>query len=346
MTSLFRDEIYEQPNVIRRLVQDENEQIRRLAEKLKSKPPSYIIIGARGTSDNAATYAKYLFGMFNSISVGLAMPSLFTIYKMPPLMHDGLVIGISQAGQTPDVLSIFAEAKRQGVASVAITNKADSPMSLAADDTIDLNAGVEKAVPASKSYTAQLTAIAAIAAHWAGDSKLIRELDGLADLVQEVLTQESAAKAAAKKFANKNYLVVVGRGLNQCTASEVALKIKELAYMVAESYSAADFRHGPIAMLDNEFPVVAVAPQGMAEEDMSQMIGEIRQTNAELAVISNVDSLLAQCELPIRLPANLAEWLSPIVATIPGQLLALHLCLEKGYEPDRPRGLKKVTLTR
>ena len=346
MTSLFRDEIYEQPNVIRRLVQDENEQIRRLAEKLKSKPPSYIIIGARGTSDNAATYAKYLFGMFNQISVGLAMPSLFTIYKKPPLMHDGLVIGISQAGQTPDVLSIFAEAKRQGVASVAITNKADSPMSLAADDTIDLNAGIEKAVPASKSYTAQLTAIAAIAAHWAGDIKLIQELDGLADLVQEVLAQESAAKAAAKRFAKMNYLVVVGRGLNQCTASEVALKIKELAYMVAESYSAADFRHGPIAMLDDEFPVVAVAPQGMAEEDMSQMIGEIRQTKAELAVISNEDSLLSQCELPIRLPAGLAEWLSPIVATIPGQLLALHLCLEKGYEPDRPRGLKKVTLTR
>ncbi len=346
MTSLYKDEIYQQPEVIRRLVRDENGQIRRLAEQLKSEPPSYIIIGARGTSDNAATYAKYLFGMFNHIPVGLATPSLFTLYKQPPLMHGGLVIGISQSGQTPDVLSIFAEAKRQGVTSVAITNKADSPMAQAADHAIYLNAGLEKAVPASKSYTAQLAAIAAIAAYWSGEEPLIHELEGLADFAQEVISQEPAAEAAAKKFAKKNYMVVVGRGLNQCTASEIALKIKELSYMVAESYSAADFRHGPIAMLDEEFPAVAVAPQGMAAEDMSQMIGEIRQTNADLAVISNVESLLLQSDFPIRLPANLPEWLSPLIATIPGQLLALHLCLRKGYDPDRPRGLKKVTLTR
>lgn len=345
MKSLYEGEIYEQPDVIRGLVRDENGQIRRLVEQLKSKPPRFIILGARGTSDNAATYAKYLFGMFNRTPAGLAMPSLFTLYKKPPLMDDCLVIGISQSGQTPDVLGIFAEAKRQGVPSVAITNKADSPMARAADHTIYLNAGIEKAVPASKSYTAQLTAIACIAAHWGGDNRSIRELDGLADLAQEALAQEAAVKAAAKKFAKKNYLVVIGRGLNQCTASEIALKIKELSYMVAESYSAADFRHGPIAMLEDEFPVVAVAPQGMAEEDMSQMIKEIRQTNAELAIISNAENILSQCDLPIRLPTHLAEWLSPVIAIIPGQLLALHLCLEKGYDPDRPRGLKKVTLT-
>jgi glucosamine--fructose-6-phosphate aminotransferase (isomerizing) len=346
MTSLYKDEIYEQPDVIRKLVRDQNGQIRRLAEQLKSKPPSYIIIGARGTSDNAATYAKYLFGMFNHMPVGLAMPSLFTLYKQPPRMYGGLVIGISQSGQTPDVLSMFAEAKRQGVPSVAITNKADSPMAKAADHAIHLNAGLEKAVPASKTYTAQLTAIAAIAAHWCGDSALIHELDGLADDAQEVLVQEPAAQAAAKRFAKKNYMVIVGRGLNQCTASEIALKTKELSYMVAESYSAADFRHGPIAMLEDEFPVVAVAPRGMAAEDMTQMIEEIHQTNADLAVISNIEPVLSQCDLPIRLPTNLPEWLSPMIATIPGQLLALHLCLEKGYDPDRPRGLKKVTLTR
>ena len=338
MTSLYKDEIYEQPDVIRELVRDEKGQIRRLAEQLKSKPPSYIMIGARGTSDNAATYAKYLFGMFNHTPVGLAAPSLFTLYKQPPLMHGGLVIGISQSGQTPDVLSIFAEAKRQGVTSVAITNKANSPMAQAADHSIYLNAGLEKAVPASKSYTAQLTAIAAIAAYWAGEGRLIRELEGLAEFAQEVIGQEPAAEAAAKKFAKKNYMVVVGRGLNQCTAAEIALKIKELSYMVAESYSAADFRHGPIAMLDEEFPAVAVAPQGMAAEDMSEMIEEIRQTNADLAVISNSENVLSQCDLPIRLPTDLPEWLSPLIATIPGQLLALHLCLEKGFDPDRPRG--------
>jgi glucosamine--fructose-6-phosphate aminotransferase (isomerizing) len=307
MTSLYKDEIYEQPAVIRELVRDENGQIRRLAEQLKSKPPGYIIIGARGTSDNAATYAKYLFGMFNHSPVGLAAPSLFTLYKQPPLMHGGLVIGISQSGQTPDVLSIFAEARRQGVPSVAITNKVDSPMAQAADHAIYLNAGLEKAVPASKTYTAELTAIAAIAAHWCGDGNLIRELDGLADNAQEVLAQEPAALAAAKSFAKKNFMVVVGRGLNQCTATEIALKTKELSYMVAESYSAADFRHGPIAMLEDEFPAVAVAPQGMAAADMSQMIEEIRQTNADLAVISNMENVLSQCDLPIRLPTNLPE---------------------------------------
>jgi glucosamine--fructose-6-phosphate aminotransferase (isomerizing) len=344
--TLYHDEIFEQPEVIRRLVQDGNGQIRRIAEHLISNPPKFIIIAARGTSDNAATYAKYLFSMVNRTPVGLAMPSLYTLYNQPPLMADGLVIGISQSGETPDVLSVFMEARRQGVPSIAITNKAASPMAQAADLTIDLNAGPEKAVPASKTYTAQLTAIASIAAHWRGDPAQLLDLEELADLAQEVLTQESAAAAAAKRFAKKNYLVAVGRGINQCTASEIALKIKELSYMVAEAYSAADFRHGPIAMLEDGFPAVAVAPQGLAMADMRQMIAEIQHTDADLAVISNEETLLSQSDLPIRLPANLPEWLSPVVAPIPGQLLALHLCLEKGSDPDRPRGLKKVTLTR
>jgi glucosamine--fructose-6-phosphate aminotransferase (isomerizing) len=346
MSSVYEDEILEQPEVIRRLVRDENGQIRRIAEQLQAKPPSFMLIAARGTSDNAATYAKYIFGMFNHTPVGLAVPSLYTLYEQSPHMAEGLVVGISQSGQTPDVLSVFVEARRQGVPSVAITNKADSPMAQAADHTIFLNAGAENAVPASKSYTASLAAIACIAAHWMGDLTHIQHLDNLADLAQEVLAQKSAAAAVAKRFAKKNTLVAVGRGINQCTVSEIALKIKELAYMVSEAYSAADFRHGPIAMLDEGFPVVAVAPEGKAAADMSQMIEEIRDTGAEMAVISNVDSLLSQCELPVHLPRGLEEWLSPIVAAIPGQFLALHLCLAKGYDPDKPRGLRKVTLTR
>ena len=137
----------------------------------------------------------------------------------------------------------------------------------------------------------------------------------------------------------------MGRGFNHCTTFEIALKIKELSYMVAQAYSAADFRHGPIAMLEEGFPCVAIVPRGAALEDMIGMVAEIRQTKASLAVISNVEELLKQAEFPIQLPGDLPEWLSPVIATIPGQLLALHLALVKGYNPDAPRGLKKVTLT-
>ena len=345
MKTNFESDILEQPKVIRRLIAENSTYMADLAHYIRSKSPRFVLIAARGTSDNAAIYAKYLFGALNGVPVGLAMPSLYTLYKQPPDMRGGLVIGISQSGQTPDVLSILEEANRQKVPNLSITNERESPIAKLAEHTIILDAGKEVSVPASKTYIAQMTVLAQLAAHWNGDDQYLNALNQLGDLVEEVLTQHQPVKLVAKNFGDKNHLIVVGRGMNHCTTAEIALKIKELSYMVAQAYSAADFRHGPIAMLEADFPVVAVAPQGKALSDMKSMIDEIHETGANLAVISNVESVLEKCRLPVRLPTHLPEWLSPIVATVPGQLLALHLALIKGLNPDKPRGLKKVTLT-
>ena len=345
MTSILEKEIFQQPDVIRNLVTTKSTQIGSLADTLRKKPPRFILLAARGTSDHAAIYAKYLLSGINKIPVGLAMPSLFTLYHRTPILHDGLVIGISQSGQTPDVRAVLEEAQRQGVPTISITNAADAPIANLADYNIILEAEEERSVAASKTYTGQLTSVAMLSAYLSGDEKRIADLDNLDVYITEALSQKSVTKSIAERFSKKNHIAIVGRGYNHCTTHEIALKIKELSYMVAQPYSAADFRHGPIAMLETGFPVLAIAVKGKALSDMESMIESIRWTDADLAIMTNAPWLYKLTKTPIRLPEEMPEWLSPIVGTIPGQLLALHLSLAKGIDPDKPRGLKKITLT-
>jgi glucosamine--fructose-6-phosphate aminotransferase (isomerizing) len=345
MTSILEKEIYQQPEVIERLITKHSAEIGELADSLRKNPPRFVLIAARGTSDNAAIYSKYLFSGINRIPAGLAMPSLHTLYRVSPDMRDGLVIGISQSGQTPDVRAVLEAAQNQGVPTISITNAVDAPIESIADHTILLDAGEEKSVAASKTFTSQLTAVAMLAAFYSGDHKLIDELDMLPGNIQTVLEQRPVTQTIAKRFSKKNHVAIVGRGFNYCTSHEIALKIKELSYMIAQPYSAADFRHGPIALLETGFPVLAIAIRGKALSDMEDMIKAIRWTDADLAIMTNVNWLDKYNEDIIQLPEDMPDWLSPIVCTVPGQLLALHLSLEKGVDPDKPRGLKKVTLT-
>jgi glucosamine--fructose-6-phosphate aminotransferase (isomerizing) len=236
-------------------------------------------------------------------------------------------------------------AQQQGVPTIAITNTKDAPISAISDDTILMDVGDEKSVAASKTYTSQLTAVAMLAAYYSEDEQLITDLELLPEYTQAALDQWSAAQAISKSFATTNHAVIVGRGFNYCTTHEIALKIKELSYMIAQPYSAADFRHGPIAILEPGFPVLTIAMRGKALGDMESMIDEIRWTDANLAIMTNVDWLDHYSKNIIRLPEELPDWLSPIVCTIPGQILALHLALEKGLDPDKPRRLNKITLT-
>ena len=345
MTSYFEKEIFQQPEVIGNLVQTHSAQFKELADTLRENPPRFILIAARGTSDNAAIYAKYLLTGINKIPVGLAMPSLFTLYNQLPVLKDGLVIGISQSGQTPDVRAVLEEAQRQGVPTVSITNVPDAPIASIADHNIILDAQEEKSVAASKTFTGQLTAVAMLTAYLSGDRERIADLNLLPEYVQAALTQKSVTKTIAERFSKKDHIAVVGRGYTYCTIHEIALKIKEICYMVAQPYSAADFRHGPIALLETGFPVLAIAVKGKALRDMENMIEAIRWKDADLAVMTNAPWLEKFSDPPIRLPEEMPEWLSPIVATVPGQLLALHLSVARGINPDKPRGLKKVTLT-
>lgn len=345
MISNFEREIFEQPVILQRFLDSSSHPIGQIARRLQSTPLRFVVIAARGTSDNAALYAKYVFGTVNRVPVALAAPSMFTLYQQPPHLNGSLVVGISQSGQSPDIQAVLDEGKRQGAVTLAITNNETSPLAESAEFVIPLQAGDEKSVAASKTYTASLAAIAILAAHWSGESPLIADLAKVPSLARNALEQHHLVREIARELVDHDRLLVIGRGFDYCTLHEIALKIKELAYVFALAYSAADFLHGPIAMVEAGVPVLALAVEGAALRPLKDLIQEIRSLHPRLVLITNDTELLLTAEMSICLPTGIPEWLSPIVSVMPGQLLALHLSLLKGHDPDNPRALRKVTRT-
>jgi glutamine---fructose-6-phosphate transaminase (isomerizing) len=344
--SYLETEIHEQPAVLERLLAAELPNARRLADAIRARGVQYIMIAGRGTSDNAGRYGNYLFSAMNGLPVALATPSLFSIYHTPPRFGPCLVLGISQSGQSPDIVSVLTEARRQGALTAAITNEPDSPLAAAADHLIELHAGPERSVAATKTYTAQLAAIALLNAALSGDPAHLEALAAVPEAAAQTLGLADQVKRIAERYRFADHCVVLGRGYNYATAFEVALKLKETNYIASEPYSPADFLHGPLAMLDESYPVIVIAPSGQVSEEMRAAMTQIGERGAEMWVISDDAETLRGGQLALRLPAALPEWLSPLVTVIPGQLLALYLSLERADDPDHPRALKKITLTR
>lgn len=343
MVSLLEQEIASQPDVIARLLERETGHIVQIVAQLPAF--DYVIIAARGSSDHAATYAKYAWATLGHYPVALATPSLQTLYSESPRMTNALVVGISQSGQSPDIIAVLEEGRRQGRPTLAITNDGSSPLAAAADHVVELHAGLERSVAATKTYTAQLAVMMLFAAAWSGDKRRFAEVQQLPDAIAMTLKGASAIAQQAERYRYMNHCVVVGRGYNYATSFELALKLKELTYVMAISYSSADFRHGPIATVDTGLPTILIMPSGATFKDMSDLIGELQQRSAELLIISESQQALSLAKTALPLSAPLPEWLSPITAILPGQILALHLALAKGFDPDVPRGLNKVTLT-
>ncbi len=343
----LHEEIYDQYGVIRNLLTAQRKHIEDIAREIKKRDIHYVFLAARGTSDNAGRYANYLWGAFNQLPLALATPSLFSIYNTPPRLQNALVVGISQSGQSPDIVSVLAEGKRQGCLTMAITNDVDSPLARESDLSLDVEAGAEKAVAATKTYTAQLTSIAMLSAALRGDKDRWQELDRLPGWVESVLKLDQAMEQISLRYRYMQRCVVLGRGFNYSTAFEWSLKLKELTYVEAEPYSSADFMHGPIAMVDQGFPVMVVNPTGMVYGSILELMRELKQNQrAELAVISDQKEALDMAQAPIPLPAGIPEWLSPIVSIIPAQLFGYHLTRHRGYSTEAPRTIHKVTATK
>jgi glucosamine--fructose-6-phosphate aminotransferase (isomerizing) len=257
------------------------------------------------------------------------------------------VVGISQSGQSPDVVSVIAEGRRQGAPTLAITNNSTSPLAQSAEFTLDILAGPETAVAATKTYTAELLAVAqmAVALSDAPDQHRA-DLFAVPDAVAAALALDEPARSAAEALGGADKCIVLGRGYNYATAQEWALKLNELAYVVADSYAAPDFRHGPIALVAPGFPVLAVAPAGAVEEDMVDLLRHLRDDlGAQLVVVSDADEALAAGQVGLRLPSGVPEWLTPLVAIVPAQLYCYHLTRARGFDTEAPRYLKKVTET-
>jgi glucosamine--fructose-6-phosphate aminotransferase (isomerizing) len=344
--SYLQKEIEEQPQVIQRLLEDEQLTIEQVAKAIQDYTPRFIVFAARGSSDNAARYGQYLFGIANGLSVALATPSLFTRYRQPPSLEDALVLGISQSGQSPDIVSVLEEGQRQGALTVAITNDPDSPLAETADHTIRLLAGQEQSIAATKTYTASLLVLSMLSAFLTGNTGRWQTLERLPTLMSQVVASAPAIIQATERYCYMEACVVVSRGYNYATAFEIALKLKELTYVLAEPYSSADFQHGPLALVEHGFPVIAVVPEGEIAAELLDFLRQLREREAELVVISALDEALALAQTPLSIPINIPEWLSPLVTVVPGQIFAWGLTLAKGFDPDHPRGLRKVTLTR
>lgn len=344
--SFLHSEIHDQPAVLARLLDQESANIQRLAAQLRAAAPRYVLLAARGSSDNAGIYGKYLFGTLVGLPVAQATPSLYTLYNQPPRVEGGLVIGISQSGQSPDICAVVEHGRASVAPTVAITNDPNSRLAQAADHVIPLHAGPERSIAATKTYTAQLMALALLAAHLADSQAHLQALAALPNQVAQALSVEARVTAVAERYRYMERCVVIGRGYNYATAYELALKLKELTYVLAEPYSSADFRHGPLALIEDGFPVLVIAPQSGVYGEVVDLLKQLGERGAERLVISDGAEALAEARSPIALPASAPEWLTPLTCIIPGQLFALALTLAKGYEPDHPRGLRKVTETR
>jgi glucosamine--fructose-6-phosphate aminotransferase (isomerizing) len=313
-----------------------------VAARIRSFDPVGIVIAARGSSDNAALFAKYLFESRNRLPVALAAPSLYTSYRTPPRLDRHCVVAISQSGASPDIGAVVDEARRQGALTVAIVNDTNSALASAADAYLPLAAGPETSVPASKTYTASLLAVALLSAALAPDEQLARALEQVPRALAAALDAGGAAAVAAALDAPS--AVVLGRGVNLATADEVALKLTETAYVLARGWSAADFAHGPIAIAGERLPALIVSAGGPAAAELETLAADLNSRGCTVAAITD-GTRVAGATAAVNLESGLPEALSPLPLAVAGQLVAAALAERRGVDPDHPRALSKVTRT-
>jgi len=342
----LQQEIQAQPQILRRLIDEETQNIQQVAAAIRNFNPVFVLIAARGTSDNAARYAQYLLGIQAGLPVALALPSVHTLYEVQPNLKRALVIGISQSGQSDDVRQVITDAHKQGALTIAFTNDTASPLAAAAAHHIDLRCGEEISVAASKTYTAELTALALLVQSLTNNTTALERLQQLPDDVSQTLDLSQSIVDWAQRYRYMAHMVVLGRGLNYCTAFEISLKVKELCGVVSEEYSEADFRHGPIAVTKPGFPIMTIAPTGQTLPLMLKLLQKLSDLQAECLVISDNEEACQYAINRMILPPNIPEWISPICAVVPGQIFAMQLASAKGRNVDHPEGLSKITNTR
>jgi glucosamine--fructose-6-phosphate aminotransferase (isomerizing) len=342
--SRFREEIGEQPLLASRLLADSRGAVTSIAARIRAEKCRGLVIAARGSSDHAALYAKYLFGARNHMLVTLAAPSLFTSYGSPPSLDGQCVIGISQSGSSPDVVAVIEEAARQGLVTIAVTNDPESRLAHAAELHLSLGAGPERGVPASKTYVASLLALALVSQALDPDPSFEAALGQVPPALAAALEQDEELDRLVPALLGPR-AIVLGRGFNFSTAEEVALKLTETSYVLARAWSVADFEHGPVAVVEPGFPVLLVDGRGRVSEDM-ESIGQ-RLAGHGCRVIRLLDGAgdHVEGEATVSLDSGLPEELTPLTLAVLGQLLAHRVALARGIDPDRPRALNKVTRT-
>jgi glucosamine--fructose-6-phosphate aminotransferase (isomerizing) len=340
------EEIREQPGALERTLAMELRRVRTFQRLLERKRPRLIVLVARGTSDNAAQFGRYLLEIATGIPVSLAAPAVTTLYGAKLDYRDALVIAISQSGESTDTNLVLERARDRGALTVGITNERASTLAKLAEHTFLVRAGKERSVAATKTYTGQML-IFYLLAHALGGSVRADDLARLPESVEATLGLESQVAALSERYRFMRQAVVVGRGLNYANAFEFALKLMETCYVVAERFSSADFLHGPIALVEAGFPVFAFAPPGVTWGSVGEMLQKLSGLHAEIVAITDAGNreVDASATRVIRLPRRMKEVYTPIPYIVPAQLFAAHLAAQKGLNPDKPRTIKKVTMT-
>jgi glucosamine--fructose-6-phosphate aminotransferase (isomerizing) len=333
----------EQPVAVERLLETQRGAAERIASLFRRDDVKYVLIASRGSSSNAARYAQYVLGRAHRVPVAFATPSLYTLYGQPPRLDGALVVAISQSGRSPDVKEVVEEARRQGRPTVALTNDPSSPLALASDLVLSLEAGDEQAVAATKTYVNSLAAVALLFAVATADRGALDELERVPS---QLALQIERSWDDVRGLEGIDGGTVVARGVNYATSFEIALKIRELSGLLFEAYSSADLMHGPVAAIGEGWPVLAVAPRGPAFEPMTEALDALKARRPRLLVISDDERALARADVALPLWTRVPEWLSPLLAVVPGQIAAMRLAQLRGIDLDSPLGLSKVTLTR
>lgn len=345
MTQMW-SEIFEQPQALERCRKNNARVLDEIAGLLNARQIDQIVIAARGTSDHAAVYGKYVIEMLTGIPVTLAASSVFTMYGKSLKFRNALVIGISQSGRAADVLEVLKAANASGALTVGITNFSDSPIACEVKYHLSCEAGLEKSVAATKTFTAQIYLLAALAARWAKDETLLRELDTVPGRVAGTLEEAPEIEKTAARYRFMQECFVLARGVNYAVSLESALKIQETNYVRAKAFATSDFQHGPIAMLDRGIPVIVYAPDGPSLHDMTDMINRLNEGQIETLVVSNNPDVRAMGTCSFKIPETDNDMISPFFNAVIAQMFACQLALARGNDPDNPRGLNKITITK
>lgn len=338
---LMRLEIDEQPAALRRLVNNGSQTIRAVSQAIRRRQPRFVLLAGRGTSDNAALYAKYLIEVRLGLPAGLVSLSTLTTYAAQPHMEDVLWIAVSQSGSSPDLVESTATARRTGALTLAVTNGSGSDLERVSELHLDVLAGPEAAVAATKTYTCQLLSLWMLIDGWAGGDG--RAADAVPELAAEAVSSREVLEIAERyRFASS--MIITGRGYGYPTAREAALKLMETSYLSAHAFSGADLMHGPVAMVDPARPVLVVLTPGAGGQAMEPVMRRLVERRADITVIGTPP---ADIRVPhVAAGIGTVEELSPVTQIIPLQNLAYALAVERHNNPDQPRGLQKVTRTR
>ncbi len=340
--SLMLQEIAEQPAVLERTIAAEYDKYRLLGQFLRKQQIRLIVIVARGSSDNASLFGRYLLEVTTGIPVSLAAPSVYTLYNAKVDLNHALVIGVSQSGEGADINQVIESAKASGAYTLGITNEADSTMARIADEALLIHAGREKSVAATKTYTGQMLHFYMLARQLAAN-KL--EFERIPECASRALALRPMVEKIVERYVFMENCVIVGRGMNYGNSYEMALKLMETCYVVAERFSSADFFHGPLAIVERRFPVVLFGPAGATKKSSVELLNRLHELNADCLAITNDAEIAKMASNSLILPSDIDEFLSPIPFIIPAQLFAALLSEAKGLDPDAPRSLSKVTKT-